>query len=151
MFTTTRSALPALVLTLGVSAGVVVTAQSSGPTIVVYKTPTCGCCSKWLDHLKANGFTVMAQNRDDLTPIRRQHGVPQAVTSCHTALVGSYVVEGHVPAADVKKLLQEKPAVKGITVPGMPIGSPGMEGPNPQKYETLAFTSDGKTSVFARH
>lgn len=151
MFTTTRSALPALVLTLGVAAGVVVTAQSSGPTIVVYKTPTCGCCSKWVDHLKANGFTVMAQNRDDLTPIRRQHGVPQAVTSCHTALVGSYVVEGHVPAADVKKLLQEKPAVKGITVPGMPIGSPGMEGPNPQKYETLAFTSDGKTSVFARH
>jgi hypothetical protein len=94
---------------------------------------------------------VMAQNRDDLTPIRRQHGVPPAVTSCHTALVGSYVVEGHVPAADVKKLLQDKPAVKGIAVPGMPIGSPGMEGPNPQRYETLAFTADGKTSVFARH
>lgn len=151
MFTTTRSALAAIVLTLGVAAGVVVTAQSSAPTIVVYKTPTCGCCSKWVEHLKANGFTVMAQNRDDLTPIRRQHGVPQAVTSCHTALVGSYVVEGHVPAADVKKLLQEKPDVKGISVPGMPIGSPGMEGPNPQKYDTLAFTSDGKTSVFARH
>jgi hypothetical protein len=151
VFTSIRSAVAATVLTLGVAAGVVVAAQSAQPTIVVYKTPTCGCCSKWVDHLKANGFTVMAQNRDDLTPIRRQHGVPPAVTSCHTALVGSYVVEGHVPAADVKKLLAEKPNVKGISVPGMPLGSPGMESPTPQKYDTLAFTADGKTSVFARH
>lgn len=146
-----RAAVAAIVLSVGVIAGVIVTAQSSSPTIVVYKTPTCGCCSKWVEHLQANGFTVMAQNRDDLTPIRRQHGVPAAMTSCHTALVGSYVVEGHVPAADVKRLLQEKPNVKGIAVPGMPMGSPGMEGPNPQRYDTLAFTADGATSVFARH
>ena len=151
MFTTARAALAAITLTLGVTAGVIATTQSSSPTIVVYKTPTCGCCSKWVEHLQANGFTVMAQNRDDLTPIRKQNGVPPAVTSCHTALVGSYVVEGHVPAADVKKLLAEKPDVKGIAVPGMPLGSPGMESPNPQKYDTLAFTADGKTSVFARH
>ena len=119
--------------------------------LVVYKTPTCGCCTKWVDHLQANGFKVVTQHRDDLTPLRQQHKVPQQVTSCHTALVGSYVVEGHVPAADVKKLLAEKPKVKGIGVPGMPIGSPGMEGPSPQRYNTLAFTEDGKTTVFASH
>ena len=131
--------------------GAVVTAQGDQPTVLVYKTPTCGCCTKWVDHLQANGFKVVTQHRDDLTSLRQQHKVPQQVTSCHTALVGSYVVEGHVPAADVKKLLAEKPKVKGIGVPGMPIGSPGMEGPSPQRYNTLAFTEDGKTSVFASH
>ena len=140
----------ALVVTLTL-AGVIVTAQSKLPTIVVYKTPTCGCCTVWVDHLKAAGFTVETQHREDLSGIRQQQKVPAAVTACHTALVGSYVVEGHVPAADVKKLLTEKPAIKGIGVPGMPIGSPGMEGPNPQSYDTLAFTADGKTSVFAKH
>ena len=149
--TTIRFAVAATVLAIGVTAGVLVTAQSAAPTIVVYKTPTCGCCTKWVEHLQANGFTVMAQNRDDLSPIRAQHGVPQKVLSCHTALVGSYVVEGHVPAADVHKLLKEKPAVKGIAVPGMPLGSPGMESPTPQRYDTLAFTADGRTSVFAKH
>ena len=151
MFTTTRTVLAAITLTLGITAGVIATTQSSAPTIVVYKTPTCGCCTKWVAHLEANGFTVMAQNRDDLSPIRAQHGVPRQVLSCHTALVGSYVVEGHVPAADVQKLLREKPAIKGIAVPGMPMGSPGMEGPTVERYDTLAFTADGKTSVFARH
>ena len=140
----------ALVATVAL-AGVVVTAQAEKPTVLVYKTPTCGCCTKWVEHLQANGFKVVTQHRDDLTAIRQQHKVPYQVTSCHTALVGSYVVEGHVPAADVKKLLAEKPKVKGIGVPGMPIGSPGMEGPAPQKYNTLAFTEDGKTSVFASH
>ena len=132
-------------------AGIGVSAQPERPTVLVYKTPTCGCCTKWVDHLQANGFRVETQHRDDLTTIRQQHKVPSQVTSCHTALVGSYVVEGHVPAADVKKLLAEKPKVRGIAVPGMPIGSPGMEGPNPQRYNTLAFTEDGKTSVFASH
>ncbi len=132
-------------------AGVVVSAQPERTTVLVYKTPTCGCCTKWVEHLEANGFKVVAQHRDDLTPLRQQHKVPARVTSCHTALVGPYVVEGHVPAADVKRLLAEKPKVKGIAVPGMPIGSPGMEGPNPQKYNTLAFTEDGQTSVFASH
>ena len=126
-------------------------AQPAKPTVLVYKTPTCGCCTKWVEHLQANGFAVETQHRDDLSAIRQQHKVPVQVTSCHTALVGSYIVEGHVPAADVKKLLAQKPAVKGIAVPGMPMGSPGMEGPNPQKYDTVAFTADGKTSVFASH
>ena len=135
-------------------AGVVVAVQAQAPqkpTVIVYKTPTCGCCTKWVEHLQANGFKVETQHRDDLTAIRQQHKVPAAVRSCHTALVGSYVVEGHVPAADVRKLLAEKPAVKGIGVPGMPIGSPGMEGPNPRPYETLAFSADGTTRVFATH
>ena len=140
----------ALVMTLTL-AGVIVAAQAKLPTVVVYKTPTCGCCSKWIEHLQAAGFKVETQHRDDLSGIRQQQKVPPTVTSCHTALVGSYVVEGHVPAADVKKLLAEKPSVKGIAVPGMPAGSPGMESPNPQKYDTLAFTEDGKTSVFAKH
>lgn len=131
--------------------GVVVAAHAEKPTVLVYKTPTCGCCTKWVEHLQANGFKVVTQHRDDLTGVRQQHKVPLGVTSCHTALVGSYVVEGHVPAADVKKMLAQKPAIKGIGVRGMPIGSPGMEGPNPQKFDTLAFTEDGKTSVFATH
>ena len=140
----------ALVAAMAIT-GAALTAQTEKPTVLVYKTPTCGCCTKWVEHLQANGFKVETQHRDDLTAIRQQHKVPLAVTSCHTALVGSYVVEGHVPAADVKKLLAEKPAVKGIGVRGMPTGSPGMEGPNPQRYDTLAFTADGKTSVFAKH
>jgi hypothetical protein len=133
--------------------GVVVMAQAkaSTPTMVVYKTPTCGCCGKWISHLEAAGFKVETQNREDLAPVRQQHKIPAAVQSCHFALVGAYIVEGHVPAADVKKLLATKPAVKGIGVPGMPMGSPGMESPTPQKYDTLAFTAEGKTSVFASH
>jgi len=132
-------------------AGVVVAAQAKLPTVLVYKTPTCGCCTKWVEHMQAAGFKVETQHRDDLTPIRQANKVPPTSTSCHTALVGSYVVEGHVPAADVKRLLAEKPNVKGIAVAGMPIGSPGMEGPAPQRYNTLAFTEDGKTTVFAKH
>ncbi|BCS32788.1 CopG family transcriptional regulator [Luteitalea sp. TBR-22] len=132
-------------------AGVVVTAQQKAPTIVVYKTPTCGCCTKWVEHLQAAGFTVQTQHRDDLTIIRQTHKVPPTATSCHTALVGPYVVEGHVPAADVKRMLAEQPKIKGIAVAGMPVGSPGMEGPAPQKYDTVAFTEAGKITVFAKH
>lgn len=145
-----RRVSAALVAALAM-AGIGLTAQTSAPTVVVYKTPTCGCCQKWVEHLQASGLTVMSHNREDLSPVRAQHGVPAALTSCHTALIGSYVVEGHVPASDVKRLLAEKPAIKGIAVPGMPLGSPGMESPNPQKFDTLAFTADGRTTVFARH
>ena len=132
-------------------AGAVVSAQQKAPTVLVYKTPTCGCCTKWVEHLQAAGFTVQTQHRDDLTPIRQAQKVPPTATSCHTALVGSYVVEGHVPAADIKRMLAEQPKIKGLTVPGMPIGSPGMEGPAPEKYDTLAFTETGKITVFAKH
>jgi len=140
----------ALVTTITL-AGIGVAAQAKLPTVVVYKTPTCGCCAKWVEHLQTAGFTVETQHRDDLSSIRQTNKVPAAVTACHTALVGSYVVEGHVPADDVKRLLAEKPKVKGIAVAGMPAGSPGMESPSPQKYNTVAFTEDGKTTVFAKH
>lgn len=133
--------------------GIAVTAQQQAPppTVVVYRSPSCGCCLKWVGHLEANGFKVEVQSKETMTSIKRQHGVPEALQSCHTALVGSYVIEGHVPAADVKKLLATKPAVKGLAVPGMPIGSPGMEGGTPQKYDTVAFSANGKTTVFASH
>ena len=124
----------------------------AGPAVTVYKTPTCGCCTKWIDHLKQAGFTVTAHDLENLAPIKRQHGVPQALESCHTAVVGGYVVEGHVPAGVIQRLLRERPAVAGIAVPGMPAGSPGMEYPDarPQPYDVLAFRAEGGWSVYAR-
>jgi hypothetical protein len=119
------------------------------PTVLVYKSPTCGCCNGWVEHLQAAGFTVDARDVRDLMAVKRDGGVPAAMSSCHTAIVGGYVVEGHVPAEQVKRLLAEQPAVAGIAVPGMPIGSPGMEGPNPKPYEVYAFTHDGQADVFA--
>src|SRR5262245_14270167 len=112
-----------------VAVATLVARQQARPTVEVYKSPTCGCCSLWVAHLQANGFTVRTSDRDndDLAAFKATHGVPSAAQSCHTALVNGYVIEGHVPAADVQRLLKERPAVVGIAVPGMPIGSPGME------------------------
>ena len=125
---------------------------SAAPTnITVYKSPTCGCCGKWIEHLEANGFKVKAVNQADVSPIKQQHGVPYALGSCHTALVDGYVIEGHVPADDIKRLLRERPKAVGLAVPGMPTGSPGMEGPNPERYETLLFEKDGKSRPYAQH
>lgn len=126
-------------------------AEQAGPLVQVYKSPTCGCCSKWADHMRAAGFTVEATNVPDVNPYKREFGVPPQLASCHTAIVEDYIVEGHVPADDVIKMLRQKPAIKGIAVPGMPMGSPGMESPNPERFETIAFTADGLTSVFAVH
>ena len=119
------------------------------PTVLVYKTPTCGCCNGWVDHLREAGFTVDARNVTDLMSIKRDGGVPPQMSSCHTAIIDGYVVEGHVPAEQIKRLLAERPEVAGIAGPGMPIGSPGMEGPNAQPYEVLSFTHDGQAAVFA--
>ena len=105
----------------------------------------------WVAHLEQNGFTVRATDVPSLTPVKRQAGIPRGLASCHTALVDGYIVEGHVPASDIKRLLAERPDVRGIAVPGMPIGSPGMEGPNPQPYDVLAFDEDGAVSHFASH
>lgn len=138
-----------LILPLAIVAAVTVRAQQPPPTVVeVYKTSTCGCCSKWVDHLKQNGFTVKATDVADINAIKVQHGVPVDAASCHTALVGGYVVEGHVPAASVRRLLRERPAVVGIAVPGMPIGSPGMEGPNPEAYDVVTFDKAGALKVY---
>jgi hypothetical protein len=127
--------------------------QKTAITVEVFKTPTCGCCSKWIEHLRARGFTVRFTDLDDLAAIKAKHGVPAALQSCHTALVGGYVVEGHVPATDVQTLLKERPRVVGIAVPGMPVGSPGMEvaSGQVQPYSVLAFQKDGSTKVFAQH
>ena len=125
--------------------------SSAGPSVTVYKTPTCGCCKKWVEHLEANGFSVEAIDLSDVQPIKNKNGVPAHLSSCHTALVDGYVVEGHVPAEDVLRLLKEKPEVTGIAVPKMPMGSPGMEGPRPVAYEVLTFDDQGKTSLFATH
>ena len=143
----------ALAVTFPVARGMRAAQQTpAGPAVTVYKTPTCGCCTKWIDHLKQAGFTVTAHDLENLAPIKRQHGVPQTLESCHTAVVGGYVVEGHVPAAVIERLLREKPAVAGIAVPGMPAGSPGMEYPDarPQPYDVLAFRAEGGWSVYAR-
>ncbi len=117
--------------------------------IVVYKSPTCGCCKHWVSHLKENGFTVEVHNRRNMNPIKSELGVPGNLQSCHTAKVGGYVVEGHVPADDIVRLLKEKPPVKGLAVPGMPMGSPGMEGPRKDAYDVVTFKANGKTSVFS--
>jgi predicted methyltransferase len=119
----------------------------------VYKSPTCACCSKWITHMRQHGFTVTSTDLPDVSVIKKKHNVPGTVTSCHTALVGGYVVEGHVPAKDVQRLLNERPAVAGIAVPGMPIGSPGMEveGSPANAYDVVSFNSTGKVGVFASY
>ena len=124
------------------------------PTAVqVYKEATCGCCSVWVEHLRKAGFAPTATNVDDMPAIKTKYTVPQRARSCHTAVVDGYVVEGHVPIADIQRLLKERPAVVGIAVPGMPIGSPGMEvaGMKPQPFDVLAFDKAGEMKVFASH
>ncbi|MDH5315453.1 MAG: DUF411 domain-containing protein [Gemmatimonadota bacterium] len=119
--------------------------------VTVYKSPTCGCCGEWIEHMKAAGFEVRAVDMDDITEVKQASGVPMKLRTCHTAIVDGYVVEGHVPADLVKKMLAEKPKVTGIAVPGMPVGSPGMEqGSMKEPYDVLLFEKSGKTSVYAK-
>ena len=111
------------------------------------------CCAQWVEHMRASGFNVRTTDLNDLTEIKKSRGVPDQVQSCHTAVVNGYVVEGHVPAADVHRMLKEKPAIAGIAVGGMPIGSPGMEvpGTKAQPYNVMSFDKSGATRVFAKH
>lgn len=128
--------------------------QSTLPPMTIYKSASCGCCKLWVDHARANGFTVRTVDTEDLNSVKREMGIPAALASCHTVVVGSYVVEGHVPASDVKRLLRDRPKVRGLAVPGMPIGSPGMEqGPvsGYERYDVIAFEQSGATRVFASH
>ncbi len=132
-------------------------ALAPAPTpMTVYKDPNCGCCEKWVTHMAAAGFRPAVHDVRDMAAVKARLGVPAALHSCHTAEVGGYVVEGHVPAADVRRLLRERPrvagrAARGLAVPGMPAGSPGMEGPPPERYEVLAFVAGGRTARFAAH
>lgn len=121
--------------------------------ITVYKTAACGCCSKWVDHLKENGFQVTVHEVENTTEYSRQHGVPDSARSCHLGVVGGYAIEGHVPAAEIQRLLKERPQAKGLAVPGMPIGSPGMDFPGgpPGRYSVVMIGEDGKTSVYQQY
>jgi hypothetical protein len=127
---------------------------SAKPAMTVYLTPTCGCCGQWVDYVEREGFDVTAREVDqaELNSIKEEAGLDWGLASCHTAFVGDYVVEGHVPAREIRRLLDEQPAIAGISVPGMPIGSPGMEmGDRLDPYDVVAFTRDGSTEVFARY
>jgi hypothetical protein len=119
--------------------------------VTVYKTPTCGCCGKWVEHMQHNGFEVESRDLQDLRMIKSMHGIPLSQQSCHTAMVDGYVVEGHVPAADVRRLLAERPDIRGLAVPGMPMGSPGMEGPRKDAYQVITLPRQGASQIFARH
>ena len=124
--------------------------QSSAPQpITVYRTATCGCCGKWVDHLKANGFEPTVHVVQNAAESPAGKGVPAKLRSCHSASLEGYTVEGHVPADVIRQLLKDRPKVAGIAVPGMPAGSPGMESPNPEPYDIIAFDANGRTSVFA--
>lgn len=130
------------------------TQKPAAPTsITVYKTSSCGCCAMWVEHLKKNGFTVETHDvsASAVRDVSKAAGLKDEDTSCHTAKVGNYIVEGHVPAADIQKMLKEKPAIAGLSAPGMPQGSPGMEQGRSEPYNVVAFTKDGKTTVYATH
>ena len=123
------------------------------PVALVHKSPTCGCCGLWVDHLKEAGFQVEGRNSEDVMPVKQRLGVPYGKGSCHTAEIADYFIEGHVPAEDIKRLLAEKPDAKGLVLPGMPMGSPGMEGPEgtARPYTVELVARDGTTSSFSQH
>jgi hypothetical protein len=126
-------------------------AQNAIP-IVVYKDPNCGCCHKWVEHMNASGFAATVKDTSDVNSIKRARQVSPSLWSCHTALVGDYVIEGHVPASDVKRLLAQRPeGIIGLTIPGMPASAPGMDLKPFQPFTVLGFDARGRTSVFAKH
>jgi hypothetical protein len=127
-------------------------AKASLPQVEVYKNPDCGCCGGWVDHLKASGFPVKVHETPDTGPVRKRYGMPDEFGSCHTGVVAGYALEGHVPAEDVKRLLTRKPAAAGLSVPGMPVGSPGMEaGSRKDAFQVLLIDKAGRSSVFAKY
>ena len=145
-------------LLIGSAAGLAMTGTARAQTrgsraLAVYKSPTCGCCDGWVRHMRQAGFTVAVHVVDDPGTVRRARGLPDTLASCHTGVIGGYAIEGHVPAADVVRLLAERPAAVGLAVPGMPMGSPGMEAPDGRKapFDTLLVLRSGQTRVFGRH
>lgn len=129
------------------------TATVALPLVTVHKSPYCGCCTQWVEHLRAHGFEVRVVDTADMTPVKRRVGVPAGKVSCHTAEVGGYFVEGHVPAGDVRRLLTERPEIRGLVLAGMPPGSPGMETPDGSvpPYVVEQVGNDGSLSDYARH
>ncbi|MEO8053210.1 MAG: DUF411 domain-containing protein [Acidobacteriota bacterium] len=126
--------------------------HAAGPrSIKVYKTPTCGCCGSWVQHLRENGFEVDVQDVKDTSPYRHKFGIPAQLMSCHTAVVNGYAIEGHVPASDIQRLLREKPNAKGLAVPGMPAGSPGMESARTDAYSVMLVSANGGATVFQQY
>ena len=121
------------------------------PAMTVWKSPLCGCCGKWVEHMENAGFKVTVKNTDTLEKVKKLAGIPEDLQSCHTATVGGYTIEGHVPAKDVKRLLENRPKVEGLAVPGMPSGSPGMENGERDAYDVVTFSRDGKTKLFSSH
>ena len=146
-----KTAIIAVSLVLLAVAGVFAFQSKGAPTLVVYKNASCGCCGSWIDHMKAAGYTVEVHDVDDLNSIKQQNNVAGNLSSCHTAIIDGYVVEGNVPAEDVTRMLAERPAILGLSVPGMPIGSPGMEQGSPadyQAYDVVTFDGSGATAVY---
>jgi hypothetical protein len=140
----------ALILATGIAAiAVVGCKEAEGQIITVHKHPNCGCCSGWVRHLQQAGFTVKTGETTNLDAVKRRLGVPADLVSCHTAQIGGYVLEGHVPAAALQRLLGEKPNAIGLAVPGMPIGSPGMESGKPEKYDVVLFGPDGRRTYMS--
>ncbi|HRV78972.1 MAG TPA: DUF411 domain-containing protein [Thauera sp.] len=139
-------------LACGAALGLAAPAFASPDEVVMYKDPNCGCCGKWAEHMRSAGFAVKEVASARMELVKQEAGVPEALGSCHTAKVGGYVVEGHVPAADVRRMLAEKPAIRGLSAPGMPLGSPGMEGPYPaERYDVVSFDAQGRSAVFSKH
>lgn len=127
------------------------TVPEQNPEITVYKSPTCGCCQAWADYLEDEGFRVTVHDRHDLSELKARHGIEPRLQSCHTAEIDGYVIEGHVPADDILRLLAERPAVTGLTAPGMPMDSPGMNSIEPRGYDVLSFDGQGNISVYSRY
>jgi hypothetical protein len=146
-------AVPTSTTSTALSTGGPRAAATDLPVMTVYKSPTCGCCQNWVDAVKAAGFTVEVHDVDDVTPIKDDAGVPADKRSCHTAIIDGYAIEGHVPPATIKKFLAEHPKAAGLAVPGMPVGSPGMEMPGqaPDHYDVIAFQVNGSSSVYESH
>lgn len=147
------AALPGMAQPLQQGSGQASSASSEHalPVVEIYKSAYCGCCKSWAEHLQKNGFTVILHDVDDVPAARKKMGMPDKYGSCHTARAGQYLVEGHVPAADIKRLFKERPKAIGLAVPSMPPGSPGMESDRPVRYDTLLVGEDGKARIFAHH
>jgi hypothetical protein len=126
-------------------------AMAATPVINVFKSASCGCCSAWVEHLKANGLSTRVTNVDNPSDYRERGGIPTALGSCHTGMVQGYAIEGHVPAKEIKRLLSERPKARGVAVPAMPLGSPGMEGPRKDPYDVFLVHATGRTTVYKHY